>query len=88
MNPHFLLIKQLFKTSCLTAKRGKSQLSYLYRYDGKTNDFVLTSFKAATRIFPPSVIDLYKCFTQNMYFILKCAYESTKNNNPILHPSY
>ena len=26
---YFLLIKQLFKTSCLTAERGKEQLSYI-----------------------------------------------------------
>ena len=48
-----MLIKQLLKTSCLTAKRGKVQLSniltYFYTFSlGKTNDFVITSLKAAT----------------------------------------
>ena len=49
----FFAIKQLFKTSCLTAKRGKVRLSYILTYFytfslGKTNDFVTTSLKAAT----------------------------------------
>ena len=30
--PYFLLIKQQFQTSCLTAKRGKVQLSYIFVY--------------------------------------------------------
>ena len=56
--PYFLLIKQLFKTSCLTTKQGEVQLSYILTYFytfslGKTNDFVLTSLKAATLISPP-----------------------------------
>ena len=77
----FLLIKQLFKTSCLTAKRGKVRLSYTLTYFytfslGKTNDFVITSLKAATQIpppSPPSVIDFFnKFFYTNMYLTLNC----------------
>ena len=30
--PYFLLSKQVFKTSCLTAKRGKVQLLYILIY--------------------------------------------------------
>ena len=57
----FFAIKQLFKTSCLTVKRGKVRLSYILTYFytsslGKTNDFVITSLKAATY---PSVIDIF-----------------------------
>ena len=78
--PYFLLIKQLFKTSCLTTKQGEVQLSYILTYFytfslGKTNDFVLTSLKAATLIPPPPPTTLYifyKFFTQNMYLTLKC----------------
>ena len=69
---YFSLIKQLFKTSRLTAKQGKAQLSYILIHFKllsleRQNHFVLTSLKAATQIFP-----------ENMYFILKCTYESTQ----------
>ena len=62
---------QLFKTSCLTTKRGELQLSYILTYFytfslGKTNDFVLTSLKAATLIFPQALKIFFKSFT------LKC----------------
>ena len=67
--PYFLLIKQLFKTNFLPAKRDKVQLLYvliihiiLYSYYTfslrETNDFVLTSLKAATQIPPPPPIAL------------------------------
>ena len=72
--PYFLLVKQLFKRSCLTTKQGEEQLSYILTYFytfslGKTNDFVLTSLKAATLISPPpppTLYIFYKSFTQNM----------------------
>ena len=80
----FLLIKQLFKTGFLTTKRGKVQLSdiltYFYTFSlGKTNDFVLTSFKVATLIFSPSIIDFFiSFFTKKRVFYFKMSYESTQ----------
>ena len=72
------MINQLFKTSCLTAKWGKVQLSNIIYFQtfslGKTNDFVLMSLKAATQIFTPSVID--------KFFYTKCILFQNVLTNP------
>ena len=59
-------------------------ISYFYSYYTfslrETNDFVLTSLKAATQIPPPIALEV---FTQNMCFILKCLMNPHKRYSNI-----
>ena len=74
IKPYFCWLINSFKQAVWQRSEAKCSFHiFLHIFIGKTNDFLLTSLKAATLISPPPqhYRFFYQFFTQNMYFILK-----------------